>query len=198
LRGANGSIALSAISLIRTNDYSSRSTRSVQLPSKLPRSTFLIIDQTVKARIVILHISWKDRTGKQRGYLSQGSASYQVASIHVLLEKDRGKTEFHHPIRDTQDTRTDGWTVAFVFSPTWGCNGVACSGRSASARSAPLFPGCAFSHDVVWFFQVVRQGGSAAKFIQSAKLCSTPCRLPEGSSPTDERWEPELNARLRT
>jgi len=60
----------------------------------------------------------------------------------------------------------------------------------------PLFPVRAFSHHVVWFFQVVR--GLAAKFIQSAKLCSTPCRLPEGSSPTNKRWEPELNAWLRT
>lgn len=59
---------------------------------------------------------------------------------------------------------------------------------------APLFPAGAFSHRVVWFFQVVR--GSAAKFIQSAKLCSTPCRPPEGSSPADKRWEPELNAWL--
>lgn len=69
------------------------------------------------------------------------------------------------------------------------------NGRIASTPSCPpasLFPAGAFSHRVVWFFQVVR--GSAAKFIQSAKLCSTPCRLPEGSSPTDKRWEPELNA----
>lgn len=63
---------------------------------------------------------------------------------------------------------------------------------STSCPPASLFPAGAFSHRVVWFFQVVQ--GSAAKFIQSAKLCSTPCRLPEGSSPTDKRWEPELNA----
>lgn len=64
--------------------------------------------------------------------------------------------------------------------------------RAPPCPLVPLFPARAFSHRVVWFFQVVR--GSAAKFIQSAKLCSTPCRPPEGSSPTDKRWEPELNA----
>jgi len=67
--------------------------------------------------------------------------------------------------------------------------------KTASAPPCPLvplFPPRAFSHRVVCFFQVVQ--GSAAKFIQSAKLCSTPCRPPEGSSPTDKRWEPELNA----
>jgi len=72
------------------------------------------------------------------------------------------------------------------------CTDIGKIANTPSCPSASLFPTGAFSHRVVWFFQVVR--GSAAKFIQSAKLCSTPCRLPEGSSPTNKRWEPELNA----
>lgn len=70
------------------------------------------------------------------------------------------------------------------------------TGRGSSLRSL-LFPaGRGFSLRLVRFFQVLR--GSAAKFIQSAKLCSTACRPPEGSTPSDKRWEPELNGWLRT